>query len=294
MLADYNVSGAQLAELQQSRVIELASFCESGVSDFYPKATSMTIVAAIGCLLSRHKWAFATTAIVATLVPVGSGEAQPRFNVPAPEAGAPHVFGTIALPLKSTRFDDRWQHVLRSGASAGQLAPLIGAARQAPKIKQLRLVNASLNERIRYRHDTGPSGDRWSTARETLSRSTGDCEDYAIAKLHALKALGVPERDLFMTIGHDGYAGAVHAVLVARSGNRFFVLDNRINRLIPHEEYGGFYPMITFGSRASWLHGYEQGKTPAAVKAIRVALQSNRDLPLGNSRGSAETREVRP
>lgn len=167
------------------------------------------------------------------------------------------------------------------------------AARRAPQLEQLRLVNASLNERLRYRHDTHPSGDHWSTASETLSRAAGDCEDYAIAKLQALKALGVPERDLFMTIGHDGPGGAVHAVLMARMGNQFFVLDNRTNQLIPDEQLSDFYPMITFGARSSWLHGYQRGKTPAAIRAINIALQSNHELPLGNSERSVGPRAMR-
>lgn len=237
---------------------------------------------------------FGITTALAASTPIASTpiQAQSRQAAIATQAGAPHVFGTIALPLKTTRFDDRWRRVLHSGAVAGQLTSLVRMARQAPQIEQLRLVNASLNERIRYRYDTGPSGDHWSTAAETLSQSAGDCEDYVIAKLQALKALGVPERDLFMTIGHDGVANAVHAVLVARARGQFFVLDNRTNQLIPHNQYRGFYPIMTFGSGSRWLHGYQRGKTPAAVKAISIALQKKRELPLGNSRGSVAARAM--
>ena len=232
-----------------------------------------------------------TTALAASAPIPYPSHAQPRPGVLASQSGAPHVFGTIALPLKATRFDDRWRRVLRSGALAKHLTPLLRTARQAPKIEQLRLVNGSLNERIRYRHDIG-SSDRWSTATETLSQSAGDCEDYVIAKLQTLKLLGVPERDLFMTIGHDGVAGAVHAVLVARVEGQFFVLDNRTSRLIPHNRYQGFYPIMTFGTESRWLHGYQRGKTPAAVKAISIALQKKRELPLGNGRGSVVARAM--
>ena len=232
-----------------------------------------------------------TTALAASAPIPYPSHAQPRPAVTASQFGAPHVFGTIALPLRTTRFDDRWRRVLRSGALAKHLMPLLRTARQAPKIEQLRMVNGSLNDRIRYRYDTG-SGDHWSTAGETLSQSAGDCEDYVIAKLHALKLLGVPERDLFMTIGHDGVAGAVHAVLVARVKGQFYILDNRTNQLIPDNQYRGFYPIITFGTGSRWLHGYQRGKTPAAVKAISIALQKKRELPLGNSRGSVVARAM--
>lgn len=238
--------------------------------------------------MSKRRWTFAGLAALAIVPPAPAAldRAQAWSAVPVARTTAPHVFGTIALPLRATRFDDRWRRVLHSRADPGQLTSLLGTARRAPQVQQLSLVNASLNERIRYRHDIHPSGDHWSTARETLDRSAGDCEDYVIAKLQTLRMLGVPERDLFMTIGHDGRAGAVHAVLVARVRDQFFVLDNRVNELIPHQQYRGFYPIITFGSGSSWLHGYERGKIPAAVKAMSLVLQSGRDLPLGNSRWS--------
>lgn len=235
---------------------------------------------------------FGMTTALAAAAPIAytPGQAQWRPAI-ATQPGAPHVFGTIALPLRTTRFDDRWRRVLHSGAPAKHLASLLRTARQAPQIEKLRLVNGSLNERIRYRHDID-SGDHWSTAGETLSQSAGDCEDYVIAKLQALKLLGVPERNLFMTIGHDGVAGAVHAVLVARVKGQFFVLDNRTNQLIPDNQYRGFYPIMTFGTGSRWLHGYQRGKTPAAVMAISIALQKKRELPLGNSHGSVVARAM--
>src|SRR5688500_3105913 len=114
-------------------------------------------------------WTIAAIAGLA-LAPIlaTSGEAQSPSARSAVRSDAPHIFGTIALPLKSTRFDGRWQHVFNSGVGAGQIASLVGATERAPKIEQLRLVNASLNGRIRYRRDTHSAGDHWSTARETL------------------------------------------------------------------------------------------------------------------------------
>src|SRR5436190_8087576 len=112
-------------------------------------------------------------AIVAPINPIAS-QAQDRPSIYAADPAAPHVFGAIALPLGSTRYDGRWQRVSRAGGAEQLLAPLLRAARPAPRLEQLRLVNASLNQRIRYRFDDDPSGDYWSTARETLNRSAGD------------------------------------------------------------------------------------------------------------------------
>ena len=55
--------------------------------------------------------------------------------------------------------------------------------------------------------------DYWATPIEFLSRG-GDCEDFAIAKYTALRALGVPEERLRVAIVHDKEKNIPHAVLV--------------------------------------------------------------------------------
>ena len=122
---------------------------------------------------------------------------------------------------------------------------------------QARFVNAALNQRIGFRPD---QGDRWATVGETLSSAAGDCEDYAIAKMHALRALGVPERDLFLTLGRDNAVRQAHAVLLVRVSGQYWVMDNRTDRLIPHEQFRDFSPMISLRADGkSWLHGYARG-----------------------------------
>ena len=207
-------------------------------------------------------------------------------------ASAPDVFGSRALAVDKSRYDARWNRVLKAGARS-LVAPIALPARALGPSAQLHYVNAAINRRVRYRFDQGPTGDQWATAEETLKRSAGDCEDYAIAKLQALRALGVPADRLFMTIGHDSTAAAVHAVLVAEVQGRFWVLDNRFNRLVPHDQFHGFYPIISLGSGGrAWLHGYPPGKVPEAVKAMDSALRARRELPLGNSLGSAVARKA--
>ncbi len=230
-------------------------------------------------------------ATVPLLLPI-QGSAQSQSTVLAEPGGAPNIFGTVALPLKRTRYHDRWLRAVRAPGATGQLAALLRTARPLPRVEQLRLVNASLNRRIHYRHDPHPSGDHWSTAGETLRQSAGDCEDYAILKFHTLRSMGVPDRDLFMTIGHDGAANSIHAVLIVRSGGQYFILDNRTDELVPQESYRGFYPIMTFGSRSSWLHGYERGKTPPAVRAMSIALQSGRDVPVGGRHGAGPVKAL--
>lgn len=200
---------------------------------------------------------------------------------------SPNVFGSIALPVANSRYSARWARVLHD-ARPQSLRTLVSPARGHDRGQQASFVNASLNHRLSYRYDTHPSGDHWATASETLAKSAGDCEDFVITKMQALRSLGVPAEDLYMTIGTDAAVGAVHAVLLVRQGGRFWVLDNRRDRVIAQESYRDFYPILTFSRDRTWLHGYKRGTTPAAVRALdtaRIARLGN--LPIGNSRGSA-------
>lgn len=206
----------------------------------------------------------------------------------AAATAGPNVFGSVGLPLGDNRYSARWNRVAAT-VQAGSLQRLVKPAQALPSPAQAQFVNAALNRRISYRFDAHPSGDHWATARETLSRGYGDCEDFAIAKMHALRRLGVPAGDLFMTIGNDTAAGAVHAVLLVRAGERYWVLDNRADRPIPQEQFGRFYPIISFSAGGrSWLHGYPRGKTPAAVKAVSAHFAQGRHVALGNSEGSRQ------
>lgn len=171
----------------------------------------------------------------------------------------PDAFGSVALPLGPNRFSQRWRRAAADGSP--RLIEMISPARRMDRAGQARFVNAALNRRIAFRSDTG---DRWSTARETISRSAGDCEDYAIAKMQALRALGVPDNDLFLTIGQDLAVRQAHAVLLVRVGGHFWVLDNRHDRLIPDDQYRDFMPTLSLRADGKgWLHGFRRGASRA-------------------------------
>lgn len=205
---------------------------------------------------------------------------------PGSAAAAPDAFGSVGLALGPNRYSERWRRVSASGDSS-ELARLVQPARALGAPAKAAFVNAALNRRISYRFDTDPSGDRWASAAETLRKGAGDCEDYVIAKMHALRRLGVPARDLYMTIGQEGTAGAAHAVLLVRAGGGLYVLDNRTDRLIAERDYRGFHPIISFSAAGgSWLHGYKRGRTPPAVKAMSQVFAEGRHVPLGSSEAS--------
>jgi predicted transglutaminase-like cysteine proteinase len=87
----------------------------------------------------------------------------------------------------------------------------------------LERVNTLVNSSIAPRNDAG--ADVWNT-----SASSGDCEDYVLAKRRALIKAGLPASAL--RIAYVTTRGGVgHAILVVKTSMGDFVLDN-LNRAI--------------------------------------------------------------
>lgn len=123
-------------------------------------------------------------------------------------------------------------------------------------------INELVNKQ-RYISDTKNWGksDYWATPIEFMKRG-GDCEDFAIAKYTALRALGVPEERLRVAIVHDNEKGIPHAVLVVYTDQGSYVLDNQIKTLVDAESQGRYRPIFSINRQAWWLH-----TTPSTVVA---------------------------
>lgn len=80
-------------------------------------------------------------------------------------------------------------------------------------------VNRETNGAIRPKAESG-SADVWK-----IGGSSGDCEDYALAKRAALLRKGFPSSALLMT-SVVTRRGELHAVLMVRTDRGDFVLDN--------------------------------------------------------------------
>ena len=196
---------------------------------------------------------------------------------------APAAFGSIPLAVKHTRFDTRWNRVLNSGLGANTIS--VRASRLAG-MKRLQSVNTSTNQAIRFREDraSGNANDYWSNAAQTLARRSGDCEDYAIAKMQLLMNAGVPAGDMFLVIGNDLTLGSAHALLLVRQAGRLWVLDSLSNRILLSESYTDFRPIISFGGGkgGAWVHGYAVGTVPRDVYVRQAATaRSAADFRLG-------------
>jgi len=144
-------------------------------------------------------------------------------------------------------------------------------SRNAPK--EIRAINISLNqssnkttkEQIiavndlmnnqRYISDNRNwnKSDYWATPVEFFQRG-GDCEDYAIAKYAALKALGIPHNNMRIAIVDDLQKGIKHAILIVYTNDGAYVLDNQDKRVRNIKDVKRYKPIFSINRNSWWLH----------------------------------------
>ena len=98
-------------------------------------------------------------------------------------------------------------------------------------LAQLQQVNAQVNRSIR------PVAERRGEDRWELNPASGDCEDYALSKRAALIRAGLPAGVLRIGITKTR-RGEPHAVLVVKTSDGDFVLDNLTARITPVNRSG--------------------------------------------------------
>ncbi len=128
-------------------------------------------------------------------------------------------------------------------------------------------VNTLMNQK-RYILDNRNWGksDYWATPIEFLTNG-GDCEDFAIAKYVALRALGVGEERLRIAIVHDKVKNIPHAVLVVYSSEGALILDNQNKEVMTAESLRTRYrPIFSINREFWWLHTAPESTLVASAK----------------------------
>lgn len=186
--------------------------------------------------------------------PNSTSAAFPRVRPQGPPI-TPQFFRTIAVPISAVRYWREWERARRDASSLPELRRLIAPATAMPFPQRIAFVQASVHRTIKWRSDMTLWGrhDYWASAEQTLRRGYGDMEDRAIVKMQALRALGTPTSDLYLTLGRDTVAGP-QAVLVVRDGRRYYVLDDSGAFPYTPDRRPEFSPVLTFGYGASWAH----------------------------------------
>ncbi|MEH3048282.1 transglutaminase-like cysteine peptidase [Sphingomonas adhaesiva] len=187
---------------------------------------------------------------------------------------APDVFGSTSLRVGRTPLDARWQRV-SLGAARGLNEParrFVASIRHLTPREQVDAVNGWVNARVTFQADRDGHDD-WASAAQTLRSGRGDCEDFAIAKLQLLRALGHPATSLYFVVAQDLVRRQGHAVLVVRQQGRMLMLDSNTNRIQDATRRADYRPILSFSADRAWIHGYASDPQP-----MRVA-DADRDRP---------------
>jgi len=153
------------------------------------------------------------------------------------------------LALKDRLDDDMVQLALCDGdrdhcasPAALKLLTIVDQARDRDGRARLGEANRGINLAIRAANDG--TDDVWSSPLATFQRGAGDCEDYAIAKLAALRLAGVAAEDLRIVVVRDTHAGEAHAVAAARLDGHWLMLDNRRMAMVADDAAPIYQPLF--------------------------------------------------
>jgi len=161
-----------------------------------------------------------TAAFAALLIVSGCASPQRPISKPGQQFSGPDYI------TEARRSVEPFAHVMFCTRTPGECARsrnVAAVALTADKLNALTAINSSVNRQISPKSDQGD--DVW-----TLSPASGDCEDYAVTKRHALIQRGWPASALKLAIGKTGTAEG-HLVLVVRTTKGDVVLDNRSNEI---------------------------------------------------------------
>ncbi|MCJ9670457.1 MULTISPECIES: transglutaminase-like cysteine peptidase [unclassified Neorhizobium] len=205
-----------------------------------------------------------------TEVAIKPADLYPSRRVePAPSNGA--VFDTVAIPFKRLAALKKLAPALEEmdngtavkcngkGCSPAFAAiQLVGMNTSQSSLRdKLNAVNAAVNQSIRYRtdQDAYKVADRWSTPQETLSLQQGDCEDFAILKMAALRAEGIDPNQMSIVVLFDQKRHFYHAILSVEAGGKFFILDNMRNQVLLDTQLPDYMPLYSIKGGKGFLHG---------------------------------------
>jgi predicted transglutaminase-like cysteine proteinase len=187
------------------------------------------------------------------------------------------VFNSVAIPIHSFPVAKRWVRIMQGiedcagagscEADTGLLKRIAEKTRGKSLVETVGIVNAMVNDTIRYRSDRSLYGklDYWASPREILARASGDCEDFAILKMTALIRAGLPANSLSLVVLRDNRRGAFHAVLAVVTSSGAFILDNTRSKVVMDAELPNYQPLYSFSQARAWIHGTRTRSNPAVA-----------------------------
>lgn len=180
-------------------------------------------------------------------------------------------FGMTSAAAPAAALQRKWQTVAREieaedevialcredgdgcrSPSARRLVAIVDQAAGLHGKARLGVINRAINLALKPLKDSDDVGDAWSSPLQTLEKGAGDCEDYAIAKLVALRLAGMDSNDLRLTIVHDQKRDEDHAVAAAFLEDRWLILDSRRLVMLEDSEMKNVQPAVSIDPDGVW------------------------------------------
>ncbi|WP_119258057.1 transglutaminase-like cysteine peptidase [Shinella zoogloeoides] len=201
------------------------------------------------------------------------------------------LFGSVAFPFKPGALV-RWKEIEAAAAGLSpedcgeqatcrtrlkMLRETIDAAADQPLLRKIEALNVSVNRLVRYTKDVDAHGelDYWATPAEILALGKGDCEDYAILKLAALRQAGIEAESMTLVVLRETRRNFYHAVLTVAIDGKNYVLDNMRDVVLTDRQLPDYQALYSLGTERAYVHGYKRGsefamqKRPASLDAVQ-------------------------
>jgi predicted transglutaminase-like cysteine proteinase len=159
-----------------------------------------------------------------------------------------------SLDVLQSSFVQRWG--VASTPKFDSWRKLVIALGDSNDLDRVKRVNAFVNQQTQFADDMTIWNqlDYWATPLETLGRSAGDCEDFAIAKYFTLLQVGVQQDKLRLIYvrAKTGSSDSTQAHMVlayyATPDAEPLVLDNLIGDVRPASRRPDLVPVFSFNS----------------------------------------------
>ena len=161
--------------------------------------------------------------------------------------------------------------------AALQFLAIVDTARAREGRARFGEINRAINLAIRPMSDLAQYGqlDVWSSPLVTFTSGAGDCEDYAIAKLAALRMAGVATEDTRIVVLRDLLRGEDHAVVLARLEGHWLTLDNRRMAMIEDVDVRNHRPLFVIDDDSVMRYDEQLPSASAARRDSAPAIAVN-------------------
>jgi predicted transglutaminase-like cysteine proteinase len=169
-------------------------------------------------------------------------------------SASPDLDNTQALALQ--------RYGARAAETVAAWRQLIEQSRTLPDQDKINTVNTFFNRRMLFQDDivVWHTTDYWATPLEFMGRSTGDCEDFSIAKYVTLQMMGVGNEKLrlvYVRAQSGSTTSIAHMVLgyYPLPTAEPLILDNLIISVRPASQRPDLTPVFSFNSDGLWVGG---------------------------------------